>query len=220
MQKFLDGKALTSSRSIVDHLRWDLKSIFKMAESEGLVDFNPAGGLFTPPGKPEGEKLVLTPAEVRQALSVLDSRDRLIFRLAVFEGLRPGEILALRLGDVFDAHIEIVRRVYKGTFDTPKGRKGKRTARKAALSTGTAMELALWRTCLLKTGPADFCFHRSGIRLYAATTFGIGALSRSWRRSAWNGRPSRYCAGQTQVWAGQLRSTTRFPLISGATAWE
>ena len=51
MQKFLDGKALTSSRSTVDHLRWDLKSVFRMAESEGLVEFNPAGGLFTPPGR-------------------------------------------------------------------------------------------------------------------------------------------------------------------------
>ena len=72
-----------------------------------------------------------------------------MFRLAVFEGLRPGEILGLRLGDVFETHIEIVLRVYKGTFDTPKGRKGKRTARKAALSPGTATELAFWRTCLL-----------------------------------------------------------------------
>jgi integrase len=158
MQAFLHEKALNSSHSTVDHLRWDLKSIFKMAESEGFVPFNPAASLYTPPGKPEGEKLVLTPSQVRQALGVLDARDRLIFRLAVFEGLRPGEILALRLGDVFESHIEIVRRVYKGTFDTSKGRKGKRTARKAALSTGTAMELALWRTCLLKTSPEDYLF--------------------------------------------------------------
>lgn len=62
MQAFLNKKALTSSRSTVDHLRWDLKSIFKMAESEGFVPFNPAAALYTPPGKPEGEKLVLTPA--------------------------------------------------------------------------------------------------------------------------------------------------------------
>ncbi len=54
--------------------------------------------------------------------------------------------------------MEIVRRVYKGKFDTPKGTKGKRTARKAALSPGTAMELAPWRSCLLKTGPEDYLF--------------------------------------------------------------
>ncbi len=43
-----------------------LESIFKMAQSEGFVPFNPAAALFTPPGKPEGEKLVMAPAEIRQ----------------------------------------------------------------------------------------------------------------------------------------------------------
>lgn len=158
MQDFLDQKGCAASRSTVDHLRWDLNSIFKMAVGDGVVPFNPAAALFTPACKPDGEKQVLTPVQIRQALNVLDSRDRLIFRLAVFEGLRPGEILALRLGDVFENHLEIVRRVYKGTLDTPKGRKGKRTARKAALSTGTAMEIALWRSYLLKIGPDDYLF--------------------------------------------------------------
>ena len=40
--------------------------------------------------------------------------------------------------------------MYKGKLDTPKGRKGKRTARKVALSPGTAMELAALETLLLK----------------------------------------------------------------------
>ena len=48
----------THLASTVDHLRWDLNSIFKMAMSDGLVPFNPAAALFTPPCKPEGEKRV------------------------------------------------------------------------------------------------------------------------------------------------------------------
>jgi integrase len=122
-----------------------------MALSDGIVPFNPAAALFTPPCKPEGEKRVMVPVEIRQALGVFDLRERLIFRFAIFEGLRPGEILALRLGNVFDDHVAIEQRVYKGTLDTPKGRKGRRTARKVALSPGTAMEIAVWRTMLLKT---------------------------------------------------------------------
>jgi len=82
----------------------------------------------------------------------------LVFRLAVFEGLRPGEILALRLGNVFDDHVAVDQRVDKGTLDTPKGRKGRRTARKVALSPGTAMEIAVWRTMLLKTTPDAYVF--------------------------------------------------------------
>jgi len=158
MQAFLDQKALAASRSTVDHLRWDLNSVFKMAVSDGIVPFNPATALFTPPCKPEGEKRVLTPAQIRQALTVLETRERLIFRLAVFEGLRPGEILALRLADVFGDHVAVEQRVYKGKLDTPKGRKGKRTARKVALSTGTSMEIAVWRTMLLKVTPDAYLF--------------------------------------------------------------
>jgi hypothetical protein len=44
MQSLLDQKALAASRSIVDHLRWDLNSVFKMALSDGVVPFNPAAG--------------------------------------------------------------------------------------------------------------------------------------------------------------------------------
>jgi integrase len=158
MQLFLDQKAHTASRSIVDHLRWDLHSIFRMAASDGLVPFNPATALFTPPCKSPSEKRVLNPAQIRQALQVLDARERLIFRLAVFEGLRPGEILALQLAHVADESISIEQRVYKGTLDTPKGRRGRRTGRVIALSPGTAMELALWRQSLPKTDPNSYLF--------------------------------------------------------------
>ena len=48
--------------------------------------------------------------------------------------------------------------MYKGTLDTPKGRKGKRTARKVALSPGTAMEIEIWRTMLPKTAPDAYLF--------------------------------------------------------------
>jgi hypothetical protein len=72
MQAFLDQKALTASRSTVDHLRWDLNSVFKMAVSDGVMPFNPATALFTPACKPEGEKRVLTPAQIRRALTVLE----------------------------------------------------------------------------------------------------------------------------------------------------
>jgi hypothetical protein len=54
LQDFLDEKALTLSRSIVDHLRWDLKNIMRMALGEGLIELNPAGSLFTPPSLASG----------------------------------------------------------------------------------------------------------------------------------------------------------------------
>jgi integrase len=158
MQTFLDQKAEKLSRSIVHHLRWDLNSIFKTAMSDGLIGTNPASALFTPACKPEGEKRVMSPQEIRLALSVLDARERLIFRMAVFDGMRPGEILAIRLGNISGQSILIDQRVYYGNIDTPKGRKGKRTSRTVGLSPGTVAELELWRTLLLKQERNSYLF--------------------------------------------------------------
>jgi integrase len=158
MQVLLDQKAEVCSRSVVGHLRWDLNSIFKMAMSDGLVPFNPAAALFTPGCKPEPEKRVLTPGQIRQILSVLERRERLIFRLAVFEGLRPGEILALQLAHVGDESISVQQRVYRGKLDSPKGRKGRRTARVVALSSGTRAELQVWRQNVPKAESDAYLF--------------------------------------------------------------
>jgi hypothetical protein len=37
----------------------------------------------------------MSPEEIRVALGVLGPRERLISRMAVFDGMRPGEILAI-----------------------------------------------------------------------------------------------------------------------------
>ncbi len=82
------------------------------------------------------------------ALSVLDLRERIVFRMAVFDGMRPGEILAIRLGNIGSNSVHINQRVYRGNWDTPKGRKGKRTAREVALSPGTLAEIEEWKLSL------------------------------------------------------------------------
>jgi len=158
LQLFLDGKARCLSHSVVDHLRWDLNAIFKTALSDGLVQVNAAAALFTPPCKPDADRKVMTPEQIRQALTVLESRERLIFRMAVFDGMRPGEILAVRLGNISETSILVDQRVYKGNIDTPKGRTGKRTSRLVGLSPGTLMELDLWRPTLTLTERQSFLF--------------------------------------------------------------
>jgi retron-type reverse transcriptase/uncharacterized small protein (DUF1192 family) len=158
LQRLLDEKSETLSRSIVDHLRWDLNNILKTAMSDGLIESNPAAGLFTPSCKEPGEKLCLSKAEIRLALSELDLRERLIFRLGVLGGMRPGEILAIRLGNIRKDSILIDQRVYKGNIDTPKGRKGKRTSRTMALSAGTLADVAEWRPSLLDQSPEAYLF--------------------------------------------------------------
>jgi len=66
--------------------------MFEMAVSEGIINRNPAGLLFTPRECGRPEHRVMTIEQIKLAFGVLELRERLIFKLAVLAGLRPGEI--------------------------------------------------------------------------------------------------------------------------------
>ena len=121
LQDLLDLKAKAGlSFSVVDHLRWDLKQIFDMAVAEGHVERNPALLLFTPKEAAKPVRRVMTIKEVQTCFAALDQRERLIAKLAVIAGMRPGEIFALTWGRMTATYADIRQRVYRGTIDTPK----------------------------------------------------------------------------------------------------
>ena len=155
MQDLLETKAPGLSQSMVGHLRWQLNGIFKLAESDGLVDHNPAQELRIPKNcRPGRAARLLTEEEVNRYLGVLDLRERLIARLAIYEGLRPGEILALRWGCLEGDGAVIRQRVYRGRIDAPKSGK----TRDAALSDGTLADLGTWRKVVPSTAADAFVF--------------------------------------------------------------
>jgi len=155
LQKFLDQKARSLSRSVVSHLRWDLNAIFKMAAEDAIIEGNPAGSLVTPKEAKTRAKRTMTKEQVWQALSVLDLRERVIFLLAVLVGMRPGEIFALRWSRVDPQMIEVAQRVYRGLLDDPKTDRGKR---QAALPPDLAQDLAAWREISVNTAPDALVF--------------------------------------------------------------
>jgi integrase len=143
LQDFLDRKAKSGlSFSVVDHLRWDLRAICELAIEEGLIDRNPAKSLYTPNTVAQASKRVITEGEVTKCLLVLDLRERLIARLAIFTGIRPGEIFGLKWEHVKGDSAEIVQRVYKGKLDSPKTRRSVRTA---AFTPKVIAEIEAWR---------------------------------------------------------------------------
>ncbi len=152
MQAFLNDLSSRLSSSIVGHLRWHLNAIFNLAMSDGAIDFNPAAGLFIPGCKQTPAKRVMTKEDVRLALGVLDVRGRLILRMAIFDGMRPGEIFAIQLGKIKGNSVLIDRRIYYNNIDTPKGRKGKNTGRTVALSPSTVADLGIWLSFLAERG--------------------------------------------------------------------
>ena len=130
------------SFSIVDHLRWDLKQIFDLAVEENLIEKNPANSLFTPKTAKCGKGRVMLIEEVRLCFEVLDLRERLISKMAILAGMRPGEIFALRWGRLNKEYADVTQRVYRGDLDSPKTAL---SARRVAFSNNLLAEIAAWK---------------------------------------------------------------------------
>ena len=156
LQGLLDRKAaLRLSFSVVDHLRWDLNQIFGMAVAEGYLQRNPAALLFTPRACRRAATRVMTVEQVRLHLSVLDLRERLIAKLGVLAGMRPGEIFGLTWKRLAAQHADIRQRVYRGDVDSPKS---VRSTRWAALSDGLLDSIEEWKKLSLDTSDDAWVF--------------------------------------------------------------
>lgn len=161
MQNFLDAKAVKLSHSVVSHLRWYLNAIFKLAVSDGLMSHNPAAELRIPKNCKKGRTMrALTEEEVSRYVGALALRERLIARLAIFEGMRPGEILGLRWGAIDGEWLRVRERIYEGRMDTPKNGK----ERDSAISDGTMGDLQTWRGLARAAGTDDFVFPSESLR--------------------------------------------------------
>jgi len=156
LQDFLDQKAKVGlSYSVVAHLRWDLRQIFRMAVAEQYLERNPAELLFVPKEATRGEARRMSLEEVRQFFSVLSLRERVIGGLAVLAGMRPGEIFALSRSRAETQYANIQQRVYRGEIDTPKTLKSRRLA---ALGDGLLIWIRQWLELVPGAGPDSWLF--------------------------------------------------------------
>lgn len=77
----------------------------------------------------------------RERLQTVLNGAALITRFAIFEGMRPSEILGLQWQDLDVDSVWVRRRAFKSNVDTPKN---ERSARRVALFNGTARLLNGW----------------------------------------------------------------------------
>ncbi len=194
LQDFLDRKAAELSFSVVAHLRWFLNGIFKLASSDSIISGNPAAELKIPKKCQPGRAMrPLTEEEVHTYLEAFGLREKLIARLAIFEGMRPGEILALRWKSVAGGIIRVAERVYKRKFNTPKNGK----TREGAISDGTLELLNEWAGLAQDPSPDGFVFPSEKV----TTPISLDNL---WRR---NMRPALEAIGMEWATFQVLRKT-------------
>ncbi len=158
LQALLNGKAAGLSKSVMDHLRFHLSDIFDMAKSTGLIANNPATELYTPKNcEATRAKRIMSIAQFNEAMKVFDIRESTAARLAMWEGLRPGEITGLQVWDidVAESRLHVRRRVYWGDVDTPKV---ELSTRGVALTGGTRSMLSQWMGTLRDLRPEAWLF--------------------------------------------------------------
>ena len=157
LQQFLERKAASGlSFSVVDHLRWDLTSMFEMAVSEKVIRVNPTAALYTPSSAKRAISQAMSREQVEVALAAVEFREKVILHLSIFAGMRPGELLAIQRKDVSpDATvIEIQRRVYRGKFASPKNG----SERTVAVPPRTADLLRQWMDKAVERDPESNVF--------------------------------------------------------------
>jgi integrase len=123
-----------------------VKALLATGHEEGLIRANPAAGLRLAVGRVEEAEeehvKALTEEELGKLLEAIPPEWRLFFEFLAHTGMRIGEIIALRWRDLdlSRRRVHVRRRYYRGTFDSPKSRYGRRDV---PLSQRLAKELEL-----------------------------------------------------------------------------
>ncbi len=99
LQTYLNEMAPKYSKSVLSKIRVYFNSMLDEAVELEMLPKNPAGKLAVPKSGKRRATKHLTPEEIPQILFHLSDRDRLIVRMFLVLGLRPGEMFALRWND-------------------------------------------------------------------------------------------------------------------------
>jgi integrase len=99
LQTYLNEMAPRYSKSVLSKIRVYFNSMLDEAVELEMLPKNPAGKLAVPKSGKRRVTKHLTPEEIPQILFHLSDRDRLIVRMFLVLGLRPGEMFALRWND-------------------------------------------------------------------------------------------------------------------------
>jgi len=87
---------------------------------DGAVSMNPTSDVGINVRSAATRKAGVVPRRCSANSDGVANSERLIFRLATIEGMRPGEILGLQIADFLGQSLRVSRRIYRGTVDTPK----------------------------------------------------------------------------------------------------
>lgn len=98
------------SQKTLENLRGIIMAIIKFGYADYQCEM-PRGSLYIPQGHEKKEKEILQPEDIKRLMQPSDLWYWPAFVFAVLTGLRPGEILGLKIGDMKDGRLTIQRAV-------------------------------------------------------------------------------------------------------------
>lgn len=93
--------------SVVGRIRTYIKACFEYAVDDGLVEKNPARKLAMPNIRTKSSERFLSVDELRAILAQAPPREHLVVRILAVCGLRPAEVLVLRIEDFESTQLRI-----------------------------------------------------------------------------------------------------------------
>jgi integrase len=119
LQQQANDLALKYSKSVVDkYLIWT-RAILEEAVDQEFLGKNPARKLETPQTRAVSKR-TLTPREISIIFQCMPRKERLVMRLSLVLGLRPGELLALRWNDIRGGALRVDENARYGKLYPPK----------------------------------------------------------------------------------------------------
>lgn len=155
LQTYLNELAPNFSRSVLNKVRVYLNSILDEAVELEFIGKNPAAKLVVPRSGKKVSNVHLTPEQIPIVLFNLSDRDRLIVRMFLVLGLRPGELFALRWNDKGQNSLRIDSSITDGVEVETKT-EGSNSNVWLPLSIDT--ELEWWRSVSNDSSPEAFIF--------------------------------------------------------------
>jgi integrase len=155
LQTYLNEMAPNFSKSVLSKIRVYLNSILDEAVELEMLSKNPAGKLAVPRSGKRAATKHLTPEQIPLILFHLNERDRLIVRMFLILGLRPGELFALRWNDKEGNSLRIDSSISEGVEVETKTELSDSAV---WLPSSIETELEFWRGKVKDAGDDTFIF--------------------------------------------------------------
>jgi integrase len=203
LQTYLNELAPNFSESVLTKVRVYLRSILDEAVELEFIAKSPARKLIVPRSGKKVTGVHLTPEQVQSVLFQLTDRDRLIVRMFLVLGLRPGEMFALRWNDKNQNSLRIDSSIIDGIEVETKTQDSDANV---WLPVSIETELEWWRSTRADARPEAFIFPSTTGTAINTNNFLFRVLKEAGRNAGIDGVTHQMLRRTCSTYMGQLTS--------------